>query len=54
MFYFILLFSLLFSSFYTCLNVISKYLYDIFCELHLGGIELTFWTNFFLHTYLLV
>ena len=48
-----ILFSLLLSDLlYTCLTVISKYLYDIICELHLGGIELTFWTKLFLHTYI--
>ena len=40
--------------FFTCLNMISKYLCDICCELHLGGIELKFWTHFFFHTYLKV
>ena len=49
-FYFLIFFY--YFLLYTCLTVISKYLYDIICELHLGGIELTFWTKIVLHKYL--
>ena len=49
-FYLFLLILIFFITFffYVCLTVISKYLYDVFCELHLGGIELKFLGNIFM------